>query len=117
MTRRDNRVEYLESLDDNLYRVNKLIREHETFRTRQYTLIGEYTKMVDIGITPIPKLETASQTDLSLTGQALADLKMAAGDVMLDSEIISKLYPPIVAACSGQTDEDKRSREPKRHPP
>ena len=68
MTRRDNRVEYLESLDDNLYRVNKLIREHETFRTRQYTLIGEYTRMVDIGITPIPKLETASQTDLTLTG-------------------------------------------------
>ena len=73
--------------------------------------------MIDIGITPIPKIETASQTNLSFSGQATADLKMASNDVMLDSEIISKLYLPIVATCQGPTNLLESKPETKKHRP
>jgi hypothetical protein len=43
-----------------------MILENEDQKTRSYKLLNEYTRMIDIGITKVPRLDQASQTDFSL---------------------------------------------------
>lgn len=62
-------------------------------------MIKEYTEMVDIGITPIPKIETASQTDLVLHAPIPQELGLVSEVMLTDAEIRSKLYDPVIATC------------------
>ena len=56
--------------------------------------------MVDIGITPTLKIERGCQTDLSLMSLVPTDCKNVADYCPTDTDIVSELYLPLVAACA-----------------
>lgn len=56
--------------------------------------------MVDIGITPTLKIERGCQTDLSLMSLVPSDCKNVADYCPSDTDIVSELYLPMVAACA-----------------
>lgn len=55
--------------------------------------------MVDIGITPIPKIEAGNQSDLVLHSPLPHDLRNFSDNILSDAEIRSKIYDPLVASC------------------
>ena len=58
-----------------------MITEQDTFKTRQEILLKEYTRMIDIGTTKIPRFDQSPQTDLSflesrpVNSNSVVDLK------------------------------------------
>ena len=65
LTCHNNRVVYLEDLQDRFRGLNKFISDHDA--QKQYTskLMNEYSNMIDIGITKVPRFDKGIQTDLS----------------------------------------------------
>ena len=78
-----------------------MITENEMQKKRSYRLLDEYTRMIDIGVTKVPRFDQALQTEISL----LQNRPPAVANVMdtkSTAEIIKRLFDPIEALSFGE---------------
>tara|TARA_B110000285_G_C15085202_1_gene595812 strand:+ start:927 stop:1286 length:360 start_codon:yes stop_codon:yes gene_type:complete len=94
LTSHDERQENLKSLQDSFRGIGDMITEQDTFRTRQAILLKEYTRMIDIGTTKIPRFDQSPQTDLSFL-ENRPDNANAIMDVKSTQELIHRTFDPI----------------------
>lgn len=65
LTSHEARNNSVKELQDSFMAINELITDQQTFQTNQNKLLGQYTKMVDIGTQKKPRSEQNCQTDVT----------------------------------------------------
>ena len=101
LTSHNERLGYLTDLQENFRSINSMINDNEKQKKRSVMLLAEYTRMIDIGVTKVPRFEQALQTEISLIQNrppAVANVM----DTKSTAEIMKRLYDPIEALSFGE---------------